>query len=83
MPGRFHNPADCPTCVELPHLAAFGLPMWHICDQLGMQPTAVAKHVRDHPDLAALLSPHALNELRALDSAARHRRSTRPKENAA
>lgn len=19
MRGRFHNPADCPTCVELPH----------------------------------------------------------------
>lgn len=83
MRGRFHDPADCPTCVELPHLAAFGLPMWAICEQLGMTVSAVARHVRSYPDLAARIPSRALDDLRRADSAARHQRSTRPKENAA
>ncbi len=81
--GRTHNPDQCWTCIELPHLAAFGLPIWHICDRLGMRVGAVAKHVRSHPALANQLSPRVLDELRAADSAARHHRSTRQKEAAA
>lgn len=83
MRGRTHTPDSCPTCVELVHLAAFGLPMWHICQRLGKQPSAVAKHVRTHPALAARLSPTAVDELRAIDSAERKQRSARRQETAA
>lgn len=81
--GARHDPGDCVICLELPHLAGYGLPMWAISDQLGRSIAAIARHVRQHPDLADRLSATARDELRRADSADRHTRSSRPKENAA
>lgn len=81
--ARPHDPAGCVACTELPHITAYGLPIWAICDQLGITIAAAAKHVRDHPDLADRLSDSTRDAIRRADSADRHTRSTRPKENAA
>lgn len=75
--ARGHDPDMCVTCVELLHLAGFGLPVWAICDQIGINVCALAKHVRARPELAARLSPQMRDEIRHADSAGRHERSSR------
>ena len=77
--GRFHHPDACCYCVELPHLAQFGYPVWWVAERLGVGVPAIEKHLRDHPELAARL-PRSF--LAAIQPAIVDRRKTRQKETA-
>ncbi len=81
--GHPHDPETCCTCLELPHLAGYRLPAWVIAEMIGLRVGAIAKHLRDHPELAARIPTAVLDDIRRADSAERHTRSSRPRQETA
>ncbi len=79
MPRR-HDPDECTICTELPHLAGYRYPMWLVAQRIGARPEMIDRHVRARPELARLVHPDLLSELRALANVERKTRQARPRQ---